>query len=109
MFHENTRFADLKSAYLALMCLFAADEYQSNFIETKEIPFGTVYFTLYGAVILIIVANVIVFLIESGYEKEIRDSKRRKQAYILKHAKQQEQSKMRRLLVDGVTKKLIKE
>jgi hypothetical protein len=79
MFHENERFEDVQRTYLGLMCLFAADEYQDFYLDTEEFPMSQLYFYMYGFVILIVVGNVFVFLIESGYEKEIRDSARRKQ------------------------------
>jgi hypothetical protein len=80
MFHEADRFVDLKSSYITLMTLFAADEYQSNYNDTEDYRLNIVFFTLYGFVILKLVANVFVFLIESGYEKEIRDGQKRKSA-----------------------------
>jgi hypothetical protein len=72
------------------MCLFAADEYQDFYFDTDEFPLSSLYFYMYGFVILIVVANVFVFLIESGYEKEIRDSEKRKQ-YKLEQIRKRDQ------------------
>lgn len=79
MFHECARFKDLFHSYLGLMCLFAADEYQDFFLDTDDYPLNELYFYLYGFVILVVIANVFVFIIESGYEKELRDSEKRQQ------------------------------
>lgn len=79
MFHEGERFKDLFHSYLGLLCLFAADEYQDFFLDTDEFPLNELYFYLYGFVILVVIANVFVFIIESGYEKELRDAEKRQQ------------------------------
>lgn len=78
MFHEGERFQDLINSYLSLMCLFAADEYQGFFLDTDGFPLNELFFYLYGFVVLIVISNVFVFIIESGYSMELRNAEKRK-------------------------------
>ena len=106
LYHQNERFSTFYRSYLSLMCLFAADEYQDFYGDTDPYPLNKLFFTLYGVVILIIIANVFIFIIESGYEKEVRDSEKREQKAKEIEAKRSSVNNMKKLMLQGVSNKM---
>jgi hypothetical protein len=106
MFHECDRFETVGTSYLGLLCLFAADEYQDFYLDTEDYPFSGFFFSLYGVVILIIIANVFVFIIEAGYEKECRDQEARAEKKEELQKKLDQKQKMRKLLLEGIGNKM---
>jgi hypothetical protein len=79
MYHESERFADVESSYMGLLALFAGDELQEVFFDTEDYPLSQAFTYSYSIIFLLVIANVFVFLIESGYQMELNDVEKRKE------------------------------
>lgn len=80
MYHDTERFASVSNSYMGLLALFAGDELQGAYYDIHEMPLGSAFTYSYSVIFLLIIANVFVFLIESGYQQELNEiEKKRKQ------------------------------
>lgn len=79
MYHESERFKDVSSSYMGLLALFAGDELQNVFFDTEDYPLSLAFTYSYSIIFLLVIANVFVFLIESGYQQELNEIEKRKE------------------------------
>lgn len=63
---------------MGLMGVYTGDEIQKMFLATQQYPLGLVFTYVYSALFIILVANVFLFLIESGYQKGLKEIKKKK-------------------------------
>ena len=71
MYHDSKRYADIETSYMGLLALFAGDEIQNAFQDTSDYPLSLTFTYSYSIIFLVVIANVFVFLIESGYQMEL--------------------------------------
>lgn len=83
MYHESVRFQDVGSSYMGLLALFAGDELQEVFFDTEDYPLSLAFTYSYSIIFLLVIANVFVFLIESGYQQELNEIEKRKEQRAL--------------------------
>jgi len=63
---------------MGLLALFAGDELMQVFFDTQGMPLNNLFTYSYSIVFLLVIANVFVFLIESGYQMEVNKMEERK-------------------------------
>lgn len=77
MYHETQRFRDLQTSYVSMLAVFAGDEIDKTFEDTADHPLSNIYTYTYTFTFLLVIANVFVFLIESGYQMELNAVEKR--------------------------------
>jgi hypothetical protein len=79
MYHETNRFKNLQTSYLSMLAMFAGDEIDKSFEDTADYPLSNLYTYSYTFTFLLVIANVFVFLIESGYQMELKEIEKRQE------------------------------
>ena len=62
-----------------MLAVFAGDEIDKTFEDTGDHPLSNLYTYSYTFTFLLVIANVFVFLIESGYQMELNAVEKRQE------------------------------
>lgn len=68
MFHSDERLESLNLTFLTLLSLFAGDELMELWFGTDGLPFSQLWCYSYCFIILIAIANIFVYIVESSFE-----------------------------------------
>jgi hypothetical protein len=78
-YHENPQFKTLQTSYFTMLALFAGDEIVEYINQARSMPFSDFFGYSYVFIFLLVIANVFVFLIESGYQTELGNMEKRRE------------------------------